>query len=137
MQVPARPRPNSVCPSWLCAESAVFCNDYRIHSWDVLESVKNKKSEEAVLKRKISLKNGAISLTLENELELSIFEDLKNKLHGFLKKKFNKNIDIITSVTIKKKEKTIYTNKDKFEYLSKQNSNLEELKNKLGLDYEY
>ena len=104
---------------------------------DFRESVKNKKSEEAVLKRKISLKNGAISLTLQNELESSIFEDLKNKLHGFLKKKFNKNIDIITSVTIKKKEKTIYTNKDKFEYLSKQNSNLVELKNKLGLDYEY
>ena len=104
---------------------------------DFRESVKNKKSEEAVLKRKISLKNGAISLTLENELELSIFEDLKNKLHGFLKKKFNKNIEIVTSVTIKKKEKTIYTNKDKFEYLSKQNSNLKELKNKLGLDYEY
>ncbi len=104
---------------------------------DFRESVKNKKSEEAVLKRKISLKNGAISLTLENELELSIFEDLKNKLNGFLKKKFNKNIEIVTSVTIKKKEKTIYTNKDKFEYLSKQNSNLEELKNKLGLDYEY
>ena len=104
---------------------------------DFRESVKNKKSEEAVLKRKISLKNGSISLTLENELELSIFEDLKNKLHGFLKKKFNKNIEIVTSVTIKKKEKTIYTNKDKFEYLSKQNSNLEELKNKLGLDYEY
>ena len=104
---------------------------------DFRESVKNKKSEEAVLKRKISLKNDAISLTLENELELSIFEDLKNKLHGFLKKKFNKNIEIVTSVTIKKKEKTIYTNKDKFEYLSKQNSNLEELKNKLGLDYEY
>ncbi|MDC3054444.1 DNA polymerase III subunit gamma/tau [Cytophagia bacterium] len=104
---------------------------------DFRESIKNKKSEEAVLNRKISLKNDAISLTLENELELSIFEDLKNKLHGFLKKKFNKNIEIITSVNIKNKEKTIYTNKDKFEYLSKQNSNLEELKNKLGLDYEY
>ena len=74
---------------------------------------------------------------MENELESSIFEDLKNKLHGFLKKKFNKNIEIVTSVTIKKKEKTIYTNKDKFEYLSKQNSHLEEVKNKLGLDYEY
>ncbi len=104
---------------------------------DFRESIKNKKSEEAVLNRKISLKNDAISLTLENELELSIFEDLKNKLHGFLKKKFNKNIEIITSINIKMKEKTIYTNKDKFEYLSKQNSNLEELKNKLGLDYEY
>ncbi len=101
------------------------------------ERIKSKKSEEAVLKREISLKNEIISLSLENKLELSIFEDLKNKLHSFLKKKFNKNIEIITNVNVKKKEKTIYTNKDKFEYLSKKNSNLEELKNKLGLDYEY
>ena len=101
------------------------------------DRIKSKKSEEAVLKREISLKNEIISLSLENKLELSIFEDLKNKLHGFLKKKFNKNIEIITNVNVKKKEKTIYTNKDKFEYLSKKNSNLEKLKNKLGLDYEY
>ena len=101
------------------------------------ERIKSKKSEEAVLKREISLKNEIISLSLENKLELSIFEDLKNKLHSFLKKKFNKNIEIITNVNVKKKEKTIYTNKDKFEYLSKKNSNLEKLKNKLGLDYEY
>ena len=101
------------------------------------ESLKIKKSEEAVLKRQISLKNETISLSLENELELSIFEDLKNKLHAFLKKKFNKSIEIVTNVNVKKKEKTIYTNKDKFEFLSKKNSNLEELKNKLGLDYDY
>ena len=101
------------------------------------DRIKSKKSEEAVLKREISLKNEVISLSLENKLELSIFEDLKNKLHSFLKKKFNKNIEIITNVNVKKKEKTIYTNKDKFEYLSKKNSNLEKLKNKLGLDYEY
>ena len=101
------------------------------------ERIKSKKSEETVLKREISLKNEIISLSLENKLELSIFEDLKNKLHSFLKKKFNKNIEIITNVNVKKKEKTIYTNKDKFEFLSKKNSNLEKLKNKLGLDYEY
>ena len=101
------------------------------------DGVGDKKSEEAVLNREISLEDSSVILSLENELELSIFEDLKSKLHGFLKKKFNKNIEIITSVNIKKKEKTIYTNKDKFEYLSKQNSNLEDLKNKLGLDYEF
>ena len=101
------------------------------------DGVGDKKSEEAVLNREISLEDSSVILSLENELELSIFEDLKSKFHGFLKKKFNKNIEIITSVNIKKKEKTIYTNKDKFEYLSKQNSNLEDLKNKLGLDYEF
>ena len=101
------------------------------------DGVGDKKSEEAVLNREISLEDSSVILSLENKLELSIFEDLKSKLHSFLKKKFDQNIDLKTKLNIKKKEKTIYTNKDKFEYLSKQNSNLEDLKNKLGLDYEF
>ena len=101
------------------------------------DGVGDKKSEEAVLNREISLEDSSVILSLENELELSIFEDLKSKLHSFLKKKFDQNIDLKTKLNIKKKEKTIYTNKDKFEYLSKQNSKLEDLKNKLGLDYEF
>lgn len=101
------------------------------------DGVGDKKSEEAILNREISLEDSSVILSLENELELSIFEDLKSKLHSFLKKKFDQNIDLKTKLNIKKKEKTIYTNKDKFEYLSKQNSKLEDLKNKLGLDYEF
>jgi len=46
-------------------------------------------------------------------------------------------VTIKKDVTSKEKEKTIYTNKDKFEYLSKKNKNLKDLKNKLGLDYDF
>ena len=51
-------------------------------------------------------------------MELSIFEDLKNKLHGFLKKKFNKNIEIIDvpmrgcqlSIRVKNYDKKLFNN---------------------------
>ena len=35
------------------------------------------------------------------------------------------------------KELTEFETKDKFEYLSKKNSSLKDLKNKLGLDYDF
>ena len=89
------------------------------------------------LKKEISINNKTIIFHLDNELESSIFDDIKNKLQSFLKKKFKEEISIEKKVTIKEKEKTIYTNKDKFEYLIDKNKNLIELKNRLGLDYEF
>jgi hypothetical protein len=74
---------------------------------------------------------------LANDLEGSIFDNLQNKLNRKIKSKFIENIIIKKEVTITEREKTIYTNKDKFEYLAKKNSSLKDLKNKLGLDYEF
>ena len=102
-----------------------------------IDITKKKKSEIAILKKEISINNKTIIFHLDNELESSIFDDIKNKLQSFLKKKFKEEISIEKKVTIKEKEKTIYTNKDKFEYLIDKNKNLIELKNRLGLDYEF
>ena len=102
-----------------------------------IDITKKKKSEIAILKKEISINNKTIIFHLDNELESSIFDDIKNKLQSFLKKKFKEEISIEKKVTIKEKEKTIYTNKDKFEYLTDKNKNLIELKNRLGLDYEF
>ena len=102
-----------------------------------IDNTKKKKSEIAILKKEISINNKTIIFHLDNELESSIFDDIKNKLQSFLKKKFKEEISIEKKVTIKEKEKTIYTNKDKFEYLIDKNKNLIELKNRLGLDYEF
>jgi len=40
-------------------------------------------------------------------------------------------------VTEEKETEKLYTNSDKFEYLAKQNPKLKELKDRLGLDYEF
>ena len=102
-----------------------------------IDNNKKKKSEIAVLIKEKTISDKTIIFHLNNELESSIFDDIKNKLQSFLKNKFKEEISIEKKVTIKEKEKTIYTNKDKFEYLIDKNKNLIELKNRLGLDYEF
>ena len=102
-----------------------------------MENIKEKKSEIAILKKEIKFEDKNIIFQLDNELEGSIFDDLKNKLQYFLKETFKENIEIDKEVKVQEKSKKIYTNKDKYEYLSKKNKSLIDLKNKLGLDYEF
>ena len=102
-----------------------------------IEKIKEKKSEIAILKKEIKFDGKNIIFQLDNELEGSIFDDLKNKLQFFLKETFKENIEVNKEVKIQEKSRTIYTNKDKYEYLSKKNKSLIDLKNKLGLDYEF
>ena len=102
-----------------------------------MENIKEKKSEIAILKKEIKFEDKNVIFQLDNELEGSIFDDLKNKLQYFLKETFKENIEIDKEVKVQEKSKTIYTNKDKYEYLSKKNKSLIDLKNKLGLDYEF
>ena len=99
---------------------------------------KNKKSEIAILKKKISFNKENHSIfQLDNELESSIFENMKPELTSFINSKFIEKIEIDKVINLVEKPKTIYTNKDKYEYLSKKNKNLIDLKNKLGLDFEF
>ena len=99
---------------------------------------KNKKSEIAILKKKISFNKENHSIfQLDNELESSIFENMKPELTSFINSKFIEKIEVDKVVNLVEKPKTIYTNKDKYEYLSKKNKNLIDLKNKLGLDFEF
>ena len=102
-----------------------------------MENIKEKKSEIAILKKEIKFEDKNVIFQLDNELEGSIFDDLKNKLQYFLKETFKENIEIDKELKVQEKSKTIYTNKDKYEYLSKKNKSLIDLKNKLGLDYEF
>ena len=104
---------------------------------EFIVSIKEKKSEVAILKKKKTIEKTNVTFHLENDLEGSIFDNLENRLNRKIKSVFIENVTIRKDVTSKEKEKTIYTNKDKFEYLSKKNSSLKDLKNKLGLDYDF
>ena len=102
-----------------------------------VNSLKEKKSEVAILKKRISINGKEITFHLDNELEGTIFDSILNRLKERIKNKFIEKIELKKEINQSEKEKTIYTNKDKFEYLAKKNSNLTDLKNKLGLDYEF
>ena len=58
-----------------------------------MEKIKEKKSEIAILKKEIKFIGKNVIFQLDNELEGSIFDDLKNKLQFFLKETFKENIE--------------------------------------------
>ena len=101
------------------------------------EDLKEKKSEVAILKKRNSISETEIIFHLDNELEGTIFDSIINRLKERIKHRFKEKIVIKKEINQSEKEKTIYTNKEKFEYLAKKNTNLTDLKNKLGLDYEF
>ena len=101
------------------------------------EDLKEKKSEVAILNKRNSISGTDIIFHLDNELEGTIFDSILNMLKERIKHRFEEKIVIKKEINQSEKEKTIYTNKEKFEYLAKKNTNLTDLKNKLGLDYEF
>lgn len=69
----------------------------------------------------------------EDDFNLMIKADLSNFLKQELK---NDNIKIVTFVPETNKEKTLYTDEDKYKYLSEINPNINKLKQRLNLDFE-
>ena len=102
-----------------------------------IDSIKEKKSEVAILKKQKVIEGTSITFYLDNKLEGSIYDSILNRLNERLKNRFTEKITLNKKINQTKKEKTIYTNKEKFEYLVKKNDNLNQLKSKLGLDYEF
>ena len=102
-----------------------------------IDSLKEKKSEVAILKKQKVIEGTSITFYLDNKLEGSIYDSILNRLNERLKNRFTEKITLNKKINQTKKEKKIYTNKEKFEYLVKKNDNLNQLKSKLGLDYEF
>ena len=102
-----------------------------------IDSLKEKKSEVAILNKQKVIEGTSVTFYLDNKLEGSIYDSILNRLNERLKNRFTEKITLNKKINQTKKEKTIYTNKEKFEYLVKKNDNLNQLKSKLGLDYEF
>ncbi len=69
----------------------------------------------------------------EDDFNLMIKADLANFLRQELK---NDNLKIATFVPETNKEKALYTDEDKYKYLSEKNPNINKLKQRLNLDFE-
>ena len=100
-----------------------------------IDSLKEKKSEVAILNKQKVIEGTSVTFYLDNKLEGSIYDSILNRLNERLKNRFTEKITLNKIINQTKKEKTIYTNKEKFEYLVKKNDNLNQLKSKLCLDY--
>ena len=95
-------------------------------------------SKLSVLNKEFTIDKNEISIKLGSDLENEIFEDLKNDLLLKIKSHFkNQEIRFKISIDKKKKSKKLYTGKEKFEFLMKNNKEIKNLKNQFNLDYEF
>ena len=95
-------------------------------------------SKLSVLNKEYTIDKNEISIKLGSDLENEIFEDLKNDLLLKIKGHFkNQEIKFKISIDKKKKSKKLYTGKEKFEFLMKNNKEIKNLKNQFNLDYEF
>ena len=95
-------------------------------------------SKLSILNKEFTIDKNEISIKLGSDLENEIFEDLKNDLLLKIKGHFkNQEIKFKISIDKKKNSKKLYTGKEKFEFLMKNNKEIKNLKNQFNLDYEF
>ena len=85
------------------------------------------------------LKEGnQVEILISNKSQEIVIEKEKIDLHEYLRKKLeNDAIEVITKIQENNKERVPYTNKDKYEQMAKDNPNLNTLREKLGLDFDF
>ncbi len=96
-------------------------------------------SEKLILSRSVEkLDEKTVCIHLKSDLESSILDRFENDLIGYLRKALeNDLINLKKEVRKEKKQQKLYTSSDKYEYLLEKNPKLKDLKDQLGLDFEY
>ena len=108
---------------------------------DFIEFRKNKvesEMEQLILTRQIIKKGTNALIKLNSSLEIAIFDRIEVDLVNFLREALS-NDQLIVNKEIKEdpKKDKLYTSKDKYDFMVKEQPLLQKLKDKLGLDFEY
>ena len=85
--------------------------------------------------RPIQLSGFNIVIRLDNVIQIDQLGEFKMELLEYLRKNLSNNlVNIVTEIKEDSEIKKIYTGKEKYLFLAKQNPAIEELRIKLGLD---
>jgi len=101
--------------------------------------MENRMTEYVIFNRKFTLEGTIIQLQVDNEIQLEkVTGTLRNEMITYLRKSLqNSKVQLETTVMEQENQTLIYTQADKFRFLAEKNPALIELKNALGLDYDY
>ncbi len=113
--------------------------DDLIKAWDEFaDTRKNQVAEYQLLKREYSYRHPVILITLTNPVEETLLDNFRSDLIQFLRNRLrNSEINITALLKESTGKKVIYTSKEKFEHLAEKNPYLNELKERLGLDWDF
>jgi len=120
-----------------------FHEDKVVLTWQTFKEIRLKSgagdTEQLVLSREMKKSGDAnIVISLASQLEVSILERFEQDIVQYFRKTLNNTtIQLDKHVAEQHSGKKLYTSRDKFDHMVEQNPTLKELKERLGLDFEY
>ncbi|MFN3839495.1 MAG: hypothetical protein ACK4RF_02205 [Cyclobacteriaceae bacterium] len=102
------------------------------------ETKKNYKAEYQLLMQPFEVHETTITLPLHHPVQETLLNNLRSDLAAYLRNELsNQSIQVLGEMRIADEKQILYTNREKFDFLSKKNPILKELKDRLGLDTDF
>ena len=118
-----------------------FSEDEFREAWQAFIDIRREEgtmSEVVMLDRAFQLDGYTIHLGLDNAVQLQLLHELKTTLLTFLRKKLrNGQVEINPFIVEKEEARMPYTQAEKYQYLAHKNPHLQQLKDALGLDFDW
>lgn len=107
--------------------------------WDEFAAKrKNQVPEYQILKREYNYAHPMVMITLTNPVEETLLDNFRHDLIQYLRDNLKNSELTVTAQMIEPTgKKVLYTSKEKFEHLAEKNPYLHELKERLGLDWDF
>jgi DNA polymerase-3 subunit gamma/tau len=105
--------------------------------WEAFARTRNAPTEELILSRGYQAEGHTLLLTLDNQIQMDSLNNMRMDLLEFLRRGLNnRNIQVKAELGAVEIRKSIYTNLEKFKYLSQKHPVLTDLRTQLGLEIE-
>ena len=128
-------------PSVIDKKEEVFTEEILQQTWKKFQKGRTRggDTEKLILGREVKKGEGNdVLIFLSSQLEVSFLEKFETDLIQFLRTELkNDHLVLNKQVAQLEEAKKLYTSKDIYDYMVKQNPKLKELKEKLGLDFDY
>lgn len=139
-KVPSAPMP--VLEETQVVQNKTFTKEQLKVQWDsFVQWLKSRErfSEFVILNRDFTLEGTTIHLAVDNEIQVELLTTaLRTEVLTHLRKAMqNSTIHIEVSILKEEEKPMIYTQAEKFKFLASKNPALNDLRNALGLDYDY
>jgi DNA polymerase-3 subunit gamma/tau len=102
------------------------------------ETRKMQQADYHLLNQPFERQGVKIIVPLANPIQETLLSEFKTELNTFLREKLQNNtIQVTGELRLPDDKKIIYTNRDKFTFLTSKNPLIQELKDRLGLDPDF
>ncbi|CAA9303336.1 MAG: DNA polymerase III subunits gamma and tau [uncultured Cytophagales bacterium] len=128
---------NAPAPTQQFIGEAPYTPEQLRTQWEAFSRTRNAPTEELILNRGYQADGHTLHLTLDNQIQMDSLNAMRMDLLEFLRRTLNnRHIQVKAELGAVEIRKSIYTNQEKFKYLSQKHPVLSDLRTQLGLEIE-